>query len=251
MIFQEGGGALNSFDRDKQGFTLAEVLITLGIIGIVASMTLPALIQQNQKKVTATRLEQTYSQLYQAINMAQAKYGDMKNWDVNENYKSSNDASNPNLSKDMAAKFAETYITPYIKHTGTPQVIQPRELGYSDYRTKNGQIYWNAGTSTYILELANGVTLFIAYNGDEEILLLPIIFVDINGRAKPNIVGRDFFLFTLDSVSTMKLKPYGIDYKREKLLEDCSSRASSLYGNLNCTGLIVIDGWEIKDDYPW
>ena len=34
----------------KKAFTLAEVLITLGIIGVVAAMTLPALIQQNRNK---------------------------------------------------------------------------------------------------------------------------------------------------------------------------------------------------------
>ena len=31
---------------DKQAFTLAEVLITLGIVGVIAAMTLPALINQ-------------------------------------------------------------------------------------------------------------------------------------------------------------------------------------------------------------
>ena len=34
----------------KKGFTLAEVLITLGIIGVVAAMTMPTLIQNHQKR---------------------------------------------------------------------------------------------------------------------------------------------------------------------------------------------------------
>lgn len=38
-------------------FTMAEVLITLGIIGIVAAMTLPALIQKYQKQETSARLK--------------------------------------------------------------------------------------------------------------------------------------------------------------------------------------------------
>ncbi len=41
----------------KAGFTLAEVLITLGIIGIVAAMTIPGLIAKHQKIVTATQLK--------------------------------------------------------------------------------------------------------------------------------------------------------------------------------------------------
>lgn len=40
-----------------KGFTLAEVLITLGIIGIVAAMTLPILIQKHQEKVTVTKVK--------------------------------------------------------------------------------------------------------------------------------------------------------------------------------------------------
>ena len=54
--------------KEKFAFTLAEVLITLGIIGIVSAMTIPTLINNYQKKVTVTRLQQTYSMLNQALN---------------------------------------------------------------------------------------------------------------------------------------------------------------------------------------
>lgn len=40
-----------SQNSDKSAFTLEEVLITLGIIGVVAAMTLPTLIQRHQEKV--------------------------------------------------------------------------------------------------------------------------------------------------------------------------------------------------------
>lgn len=61
-----------------QGFTLAEVLITLGIIGVVAAMTLPALIQKNNNKVVETRLKKFYSAINQAIMLAENDYGDKK-----------------------------------------------------------------------------------------------------------------------------------------------------------------------------
>ena len=62
-------------------FTLAEVLITLGIIGIVAAMTLPTLIQDYQKKQAVSQLKKTYSIMNQAIKLAETKHGDATYWD--------------------------------------------------------------------------------------------------------------------------------------------------------------------------
>ena len=54
----------------KKGFTLAEVLIILGIIGIVAAMTIPTLITTHQKKAAATQLKEAYAILTNAARMA-------------------------------------------------------------------------------------------------------------------------------------------------------------------------------------
>lgn len=64
----------------KQAFTLAEVLITLGIIGVVAAMTLPALIQSYANTVVETRLAKFYSTINQAIARAEVNYGDRRYW---------------------------------------------------------------------------------------------------------------------------------------------------------------------------
>ena len=45
----------------KAAFTLAEVLITLGVIGVVAALTLPAFINNYEKHVTLTRLKYSYN----------------------------------------------------------------------------------------------------------------------------------------------------------------------------------------------
>ena len=59
---------------------MAEVLITLGIIGIVAAMTLPSLIKKHQRIETETRLKKAYSVINQAFLAAQAKHGEAKDW---------------------------------------------------------------------------------------------------------------------------------------------------------------------------
>lgn len=64
----------------KKGFILAEVLITLGIIGVVAAMTLPVLIQKHVNSVVETRLAKFYTTFNQAIQMAEVQYGDRKTW---------------------------------------------------------------------------------------------------------------------------------------------------------------------------
>ena len=49
----------------RKAFTMSEVLLTLGIIGVVASLTLPNLASGIQNKVLQTRLKRTYSELNQ------------------------------------------------------------------------------------------------------------------------------------------------------------------------------------------
>ena len=61
--------------KTKAAFTLAEVLITLGIIGVVAALTLPNLIANYQHKVLAARAKKAYSSITQAIKMAEVEYG--------------------------------------------------------------------------------------------------------------------------------------------------------------------------------
>jgi type II secretory pathway pseudopilin PulG len=65
-------------------FTLAEVLITLGIIGIVAEMTIPTLINNFQKQETAVMVEKTYSDLSQAIRLSEIDNGPVATWNFDD-----------------------------------------------------------------------------------------------------------------------------------------------------------------------
>ena len=59
----------------KKAFTLAEVLITLGIIGVVAAMTIPSLINAYRERVTVTKVQKAYSLLSLAFKQITEAYG--------------------------------------------------------------------------------------------------------------------------------------------------------------------------------
>jgi prepilin-type N-terminal cleavage/methylation domain-containing protein len=63
--------------RDKSAFTLAEVLITLGIIGVVAAMTIPTLMAKIRRAQYSAAFKKGLSTLNQAVKMNYANYG----WD--------------------------------------------------------------------------------------------------------------------------------------------------------------------------
>src|SRR5574344_1906017 len=116
----------------EKAFTLAEVLIVLGIIGIVAAMTIPQLISNYQKAATVSQLKKTYSMLNQALKASIADNGDVSDWDyvpVDKNYHS---WPNPTPS-------GEKYILPYLKVISTIK-------GIKDYDVLN-----SSGTDTNTL----------------------------------------------------------------------------------------------------
>lgn len=67
-------------ENNKAAFTLAEVLITLVIIGIIAAITVPSLINKTNNQETVSKLEKAYSTLAQATNSIIAEEGPVKTW---------------------------------------------------------------------------------------------------------------------------------------------------------------------------
>ncbi len=234
--------------RKFVGFTLAEVLITLGIIGVVAALTLPSVIQKYQKKVTAERLKKMYSTLSQAVQMSEKDNDSVETWDF----------------LLPTQDFMNKYIVPYIKD------IAEREKSGTNL------------SKEYIL--ADGSTLYawtysLSQNGRKECIFRQFN-VDINGDKKPNVLGKDIFIFYIfpqkgreynggygniaQNVPHGGLYPDGYGYPRDMMMNDawrgCNRRGTSILndgveidsmGGAFCTALIMYDGWEIKNDYNW
>lgn len=208
----------------KKGFTLAEVLITLGIIGVVAALVMPGLINNYQKKVAVTRLAQTYSMLAQAVKLSEVENGEMQNWLLTGA-----------TTKDTQT-FIDTYLTPYLKNV--KRVYLPYSSAPYPYYFRDGTPI-NGGTH-YSIALSNGVYLHFDQPGDGL-----SVRVDINGEQKPNMVGRDTFWFQIFPQFTT----YAKGTARNTLIQRCQSKVNSEWRQ--CTTLIELDGWQIKDDYPW
>ena len=220
-------------------FTLAEVLITLGIIGIVAAMTLPALISNHSRKEVATRLKQDYSLLSQALGMAQAEYGDVKNWQ----YTKFEDLSDAENIEFVITNFVETYISKYLKTANKGRYTSLAEAGYPIYLTPLNQTNSNLSSLNkkyYILELANGSTIFF----DEESSNVIIIYIDVNGKKKPNKWGYDAFMYRIET-NYGRISPWNSSSSRAFLISECGQGDAR-----SCSRLIMFDGWEIKEDYP-
>ena len=231
--------------RQNSGFTLAEVLITLGIIGIVAAMTMPVLIAKYEKKVFATRAKQAYSIISQAIKLSEAQNGEAVYW--NQEF--------PNRGPENTKLYMEKLILPYMKAKFCAE-------GYTDtVIAKCGAVVSWAGQTYW---LANGVAAAFAPStsvvGTDDILHVNI---DINGPKPPNKLGTDRFYFRW--IPKKGFVPNGIDAgcTREQILSGCNYQGNLIackssktddnddYYRHGCTLLLMMDGWEIKEDYPW
>ena len=184
----------------KLAFTLAEVLITLGIIGIVAAMTMPVLIGRYREKVTVTQLKKVNSVLNQAFIMATEKYGPIENWDLG-----TIGLADPDGANTLMVRFAE-----FLNKTKTCRAEQTGCLPDVKYKCLNGEEYYlNIDTSGQYsrIRLTDGTIIsFYIYNNtcsENWGITKPLqnvcgaILADINGNKLPNQFGVDFFTFLI------------------------------------------------------
>lgn len=226
----------------KKAFTLAEVLITLGIIGVVAALTMPSLMSNYRRKVAETQLKQTYSILLNAVTKGE---------------------------QQVDAPFIGSYPMSY-HHDICP-------TGYEFYACNNAmyQDFLKDNLSDNVLELKEGqgvnLTNSIASTLFGKKFILPnntvvclyggaftVILKNSSKKSTELAIGKNTFRFgkvhTTDYEYATRGKPpalmpmYGT-VSRDKLKTDCQS--SNADTSLNaCSQLFIQDGLTFKKDYP-
>lgn len=170
----------------RKAFTLAEVLITLGIIGVVAAMTLPALVNKTQNQELVTAFKKVYSELSQVY---------MK-------IKADNGGTFEGLCKseaDYPVLFAKYMKKVEVCEAGTAS----GKCWAKDWYYTNGSKVSSQESTSASLILPSGTSMLFYFMSEScdstNELKEPIgcgrIRVDLNGIKKPNVVGRDIFDF--------------------------------------------------------
>ena len=193
----------------KKGFTLAEILVSLGVIGIVAAMTIPTLVSSQKKQLWANSLPKAMNTLSNASSimiMKDGAYGlfDSKAWEEME-------AGTP-VSDAILAHLSNTMIINSAAYTAVPKTLYGTEVPdlFKDYTA-----FSTKGDITYFIKpilLENN-----AIHYDIEMIAADVL-VDINGNEIPNIIGRDIFGFLLTNEGRML--PYGTVTANEVVMLD-------------------------------
>ena len=188
--------------KRKFAFTLAEVLITLGVIGVVAALTLPTLIANYKKQVIISKLNKVYSTISQAYIFAKSDNGELQDWKL-ENYTES----------DKDDEDILYYLLPYLKvlrfcgksEKGCFPNVAYGSIGSTGFGVNIDSSKWYSNAILEDGSIISSITF--RSNVKNKVIVRGFIRVDVNGNNPPNVLGIDLFNF---SISPERVVPYGL-----------------------------------------
>ena len=234
----------------KFAFTLAEVLITIAIIGVVAALTIPGILQQYTEKMTEARLAKFYSMMNQAIQMSKVDNGAPETWDywVTDEYDDEDNLINQSDATDAAF---QKYIAPYLKGISKKEVI--------DFE----------GNKRFLYFFPDGSAFAYVYHQIRDWEFFPykaencITFAEKKERLGICSFAFEFYPVNISmSSNTDWTWKYLMGKRLEPTLHRWDGEVKSLYNDQDrgcsissasggyCTAIIAKNGWKIPDDYP-
>lgn len=219
-------------NSSKNGFTLAETLITLGIIGVVAAMTIPTLMSAYREKAVVNQLKRVHSILNQAFKLAVAENDEIEGWDIGPQ------EDNPQSSQKLYL-----ILKPHIKLSedcGTKGCFSK-----NTYKALNGKtaFAWQPTTHSMYAKarLLDGTSLAFWSRGKcNDKGNCGVIFVDINGDTLPNQAGLDYFRFNITTKGIIPSTHATTDNKYGR--EICEYNNNSNLNGANCTKWVLEKG---------
>lgn len=197
----------------KTAFTLAEVLITLGVIGVVSALTMPNLIGSYQKKANVTAMKKAFSVLSQAyIDITR-----IRGFDAVSMCTINDSQCLADLFKDELKLISGTL---WIPNNG---------IASGCWEDK---IITNLTETHYCTASADGIVYDFDMewqNTDDRINAY--ILIDTNGTKRPNKFGRDRYIF---SMSKGTINPYKSSSLDDSIVPKCNDGEGSMNNNLGC-----------------
>ena len=158
------------------------MLITLVIIGVVAALTIPNLMQKYTEQTTVKKVQKFYSNLSNAYNLAMKDNGPITEWNLT------------GYTSESAEKIYEILFKPHFKITKNCGVDNTGNcVKNTSYKFLNNKNWGKLSTSTYTykITLEDGATVLWRADNNHEVE----IYYDTNGPKEPNQWGKDFFVF--------------------------------------------------------
>ena len=232
----------------KVAFTLAEVLITLGIIGVVAALTIPNLVANYQERQTVVKLKRTYSILSDAV-----KYTVLENGNLDEWQDDSADFFRQALTKHLkVVKTCSTY-SDFVKCSGMNWESPPAYVLSDGVVIRMNRIP-NVTTSNN--ERCAHTVSDVKNNKGSYSRRCSAIDVDLNGAKRPNKHGEDIFQFWVytDGIIPAGSVSGSADSYIDKFDHACATTLLAHYNN-RCTAWVIyhenLDYLKCRDKLSW
>lgn len=263
-MFRGGGQPQSKLSAQKFAFTLAEVLITLGVIGVVAALTIPQLIKNYKGLVLETQFKKAYSTASQVIYTAKADLGIEKftNFcaDIASGYEAYEDGTTNGV--DPYPNSSQCYSSLYKALNGESSRNSYVVDKFSVQRKDEMRTYNNKQKVTSSAIAGGGQLWYMKQNRDGVWMQFYIcegqIYVtfDTNGYKKPNQLGHDIFRFYVDrkkdvlfaikqskayTDDELNANDYKHEYQKERAGNPCNSKSNQKANGIGCAWFALND----------
>lgn len=236
----------SSIFTKKIAFTLAEVIITLGIIGIVAEITIPTLISNYRKQEYLNSFKKAYTnttQAFMSIAQEEGCPGNLECTNLFDESTSDTQTVDQNILNALSKKLKVIKSCGYSAGTATDECSpNVKYLVGSGTSSRSGIRFILAdGIALNIEDLAGNCALFT------DKFLCAVISFDTNAAKLPNTMGRDYYQLYLQKNGTLMPHGYGGTWNvNSGTPQDvCRTDVATSYGKA-CAGRIIEENWQMN-----